>query len=749
MAADTGTWKKTGCVLCSMNCGLELLIEGNRIAKVKSDKQNPRSEGYVCRKGLNIANFQHHGQRLSHPLKRVGGSFERVSWEQALAEIAEKLKSIRERHGSRTIAYMGGGGQGCHFEAAFGLSLLRGLGSRYHYNAMGQELTGMFWVNGRSFGKQYMHTIPDDRETDMLLVIGWNGWMSHQMPQARRHLARIAEDPGKLLVVIDPRKSDTARRANIHLAIRPGTDALFTRALVAIILQEGWQNTEYLSRYTSGLQQVLPWFADFDARGALKVCELEYEAVREVARLFAHRKSSLHADLGILMSRHSTVTSYLETILLAVCGRIGVPGGNVFPGTVMPLGSHSDERDPKTWRTRATNFPAIMGYFPPNVLPEEILADGEERVRAVLVSANPLRSYADTTAYEQAFGKLELLVTVDIAFSETAALSHYVLPARSAYEKWDGAFFAWTYPEVYFQMRRPVLVHEGQGREEGEIYLDLAERLGLVPEIPESLARAAAGERTAFGMELMQFLQANPKALGAVPFVLAKTLGKTLGSAHLAALWGMLQTAPKAFRQNAARAGFDPGPLMGEQVFQAILDHPEGLWIGRCDPENNLRSLQTEDGRIQLVIPELADWVKSIDSASEEKALERKAEFPLILMAGRHTDMNANTLMRNPAWNEGRRACTVAMHPDDARSLDLKDGQTVRVTTEAGSVEIELEVTDSARPGHVAIPHGFGLDYEGKTYGANVNRLAKNTHRDPLAGTPLHRYVPCRVERSA
>ena len=750
MAADNGTWKKTSCALCSMNCGLELLIEGNRIAKVRPDKQNPRSEGYVCRKGLNIAYFQHHAQRLSHPLKRIGSSFERVSWEQALAEIAKKLKGIQERHGPRTIAYIGGGGQGCHFEAAFGLSLLRGLGSRYHYSALGQELTGMFWVNGRAFGRQYIHTIPDERETDMLLAIGWNGWMSHGMPQARRQLTRIAEDTSKLLVVIDPRKSETARRADIHLAIRPGTDALFTRAMIAIILQKGWQNSDYLDRYTSGLQQVQPWFSNFDAGAALKVCELDYAAVSEVARLFAHRKSSLHADLGILMNRHSTVTSYLETILLAVCGRIGVPGGNVFPGTIMPLGSHSDERDPKTWRTQATDLPAIMGCFPPNVLPEEILADGEDRVRAALVSgSNPLRSYADTTAYEKAFGKLDLLVTVDVAFSETAALSNYVLPARSAYEKWDGSFFAWTYPEVYFHMRRPVLEPEGEGREEGEIYLELAERLGLLPEIPDSLQRAAGGERTAFGMELMQFLQQTPKALGVVPFVLAKTLGKTLGSAHLAALWGMLQTAPKAFRQNTARAGFEPGPLMGEQIFQAILNHPEGLWVARCDTENNLEALQTQDRKIQLFIPELAEWVQSIDASREEEALRTSREFPLILMAGRHTDMNANTLMRNPAWNEGRRACTVAMHPDDAQSLGLKDGQTVRVTTEADSVEIELEVTDSARPGHVAIPHGFGLDYEGKPYGANVNRLAKNTHRDPLAGTPLHRYVPCRVERSA
>jgi anaerobic selenocysteine-containing dehydrogenase len=207
----------------------------------------------------------------------------------------------------------------------------------------------------------------------------------------------------------------------------------------------------------------------------------------------------------------------------------------------------------------------------------------------------------------------------------------------------------------------------------------------------------------------------------------------------------MLQTAPKAFHENAARAGVKPGPALGEKVFQEIMDHPEGIWVGRIDPGKNLEHLATEDARICLLIPELLDELKDIEPEKEEAALAPDPQFPLILMAGRHTSMNANTLMRNPAWNEGKRDCTLAMHPADAEALKLTDGQTVRVTTEAGSEEIELEVTDTAYKGHVAIPHGFGMVYAGKKYKANVNRLTKNTNRDWF-GTPIHRYVPCRVE---
>jgi anaerobic selenocysteine-containing dehydrogenase len=454
----------------------------------------------------------------------------------------------------------------------------------------------------------------------------------------------------------------------------------------------------------------------------------------------------LRYDLGIFMGRHSGLNSYLIVILMAICGRLCVPGGNVIPGHMMPIGSHTDERNPKVWRALATNAFPVCGVFPPNVMPEEILSDSPERLRAVLVTgSNPLRSYADTTAYEKAFTRLDLLVTGEIAMTETAALSHYVLPSRTGYESWDGTFFPMTYPGIFFQMRRPIVEPDGEQLELGEIHLRIADKMGLIPPIPESLYSAAFDSRPAFAKALMEYAVAEPKAMKAMPFILGKTLGKALGSVHLAALWGMLQVAPKSFYKNAIRAGFQSGPALGEEIFQSILDHPEGIWVGKIDPENNFAEIKTEDGKIHLHIPELLDELQTLDAAAEEAALVMDAQYPLILMAGRHTDMNANTNLRDPSWNKGKRACTLTMHPENAANLNLKDGQTVRVTTEAGTEEIELEITDTVRPGHVVIPHGFGLVYNGVKYGANVNRLTKNTHRDQF-GTPIHRFVPCRVE---
>lgn len=741
-----GTIHKTGCVLCAQNCGLEIEVENNRIVKVRGDKTNAKSEGYICRKGLNIAYHQHNADRLKYPLKKVGDKFERISWDQAIDEIAAKLKSIIDQHGPRSFAYMGGGGQGCHFEAAFGVRLMRLLGSQYQYSALAQEFSGAFWVCGRTHGKQYLHDQPDVNNTDLLLVFGWNGMQSHQIPQAPRRLQRLSKDKDKLLIVVDPRVSETAKLADIHLRIRPGTDALLLKAMISIILKEGWQNKDYLANRTSGFDSIKSYFENFDARTAVKTCELDFDQVREVARLYATRKSSLRYDLGLFMGRHSGLNSYLIVILQSICGRLCVPGGNVINGHMMPIGPNSDERDPKVWRTVTTNAFPVCGSFPPNVMPEEILSDHPDRLRAVIVTqSNPLRSYADTTAYENAFRRLDLLVTGEVAMTETAALSHYVLPSRTGYESWDGTFFPMTYPGIYFQMRRPIVEPDGEPLELGEVHLRLADKLGLIPPIPEKLYKAAEESHAEFGKALMEFAMSEPKAMKTMPFILGKTLGKAMGSVHLAALWGMLQVAPKSLYKNAVRAGFQSGPALGEELFQQIVDHPEGVWVGKIDPENNFAEVKTGDGKINLDIPELQDELKAVDAASEETALTMDPKFPLVLMAGRHTSMNANTLMRDPAWNEGKRACTLAMHPEDAAALNLKDGQQVKVTTEAGSEEIELEITDTAHKGHVVIPHGFGMIYNGVKYGANVNRLTKNTHRDQF-GTPIHRYVPCRVE---
>ncbi|MEZ4528918.1 MAG: molybdopterin-dependent oxidoreductase [Desulfobacterales bacterium] len=282
-------WHKTGCVLCAQNCGLEVLVKEGKMVKVRPDKDNPRSKGYACRKGRNILYHQYPADRLFQPLKRVGDRFEPVSWDQAIEEIAEKLRNITDGHGPRSLAYMGGGGQGGHMEAGFGLGLIRALGSQYFYSSTGQEFSGAWWVFGRMLGKQYNVAIPHEQESEMLVAWGWNGMQSHQMPRAPIVLKEFSKDPQKLLVAVDPRKSETAAIADIHLPVRPGTDALLIKAMISLILREGWQKQDYLDTHVEGWKQIRPWFENFDISKALDVCQVDTQQVQELCRLLTTR----------------------------------------------------------------------------------------------------------------------------------------------------------------------------------------------------------------------------------------------------------------------------------------------------------------------------------------------------------------------------------------------------------------------------------------------------------------------------
>jgi anaerobic selenocysteine-containing dehydrogenase len=735
------SWKKTACVLCGNGCGLEIQVENNRIVKVRGDKKSPLSEGYICRKGLNVAYHQHNKDRLLFPLKKAGDKFERISWDQAISEISDKLKAIIDAHGPRVLASLTGGGEFAFLSASFPIRLVRGLGSRWNYSAANQEFSGRYWAHGLTLGNQSIQLAEDFENCDMLMLVGKNPMMSHHFPQARRRLTKMSKDPERLLVVVDPRVSETAKLADIHLAIRPGTDALLIKSMVTIILNEGIYQKDYVARYTDGFSEILPWFSDFDVKAALKVCELAYDQVVRVCRNLTSRRSCIIDDLGILMNRHSALVSYLLIVLQAVCGRIGMPGGSY-----LPKGRPKDFRDPRAWRTLLTDIPAINGTFPPNVLQEEILHDHPERLRAVLsYASNPLRSYADTTAYEKAFRKLDLLVVADIAMSETAALAHYVLPCKTAFESWEGNPGTGI-SNIYARMRPPVVAVQGEQKENAEIFTLLADAMGLIPEIPKSLYETAKSkDLKTYGQRLGEYLMTSPEGRKAMAFVIAKTLGPAMGSVHLASIFPLFMQLSKDRRKEAEKAGFPRGPNQGMSIFQAIIDHPEGVLVGIRDPEKNLESIPTPNRKIQLYNPEVDEWITKITPEEEAKQLAPDKKYPLIMMAGQHMDCNANTMMRNPEWNKGKRACTLAINPSDAEEMGIIDKQMVKVITEAGEETIEAEVTTDARKGQVIFPHGFGMIYDGLKYGANVNRLTKNTNRD-FVGTPMHRYVPCRVE---
>ncbi len=743
-----GEWKKSSCVLCSLNCGLEIMVEDNRIVKVRGDKENLRSQGYCCRKGLSIAHYQHNADRLLYPLKKVGDRHERISWEQAISEIAEKMLAIKAEHGPKAFAYMGGGALGGQLQVGVGLRLLSALGSRYYYSSLTQEFSNAYWVEGRVTGRQGLISGPDVHHADTVVAWGWNGWMSHQEQRARELIKAIKADPHRKLIVIDPRLSETAERADIHLAVRPGTDAMLFKAMICIVLDNGWDDKDFIEAHVNGWEEVRPIFQGFDAKRAVEeVCGLDYNQVFEVTRLIAQTKSCIHQDLGIYQNRNSSINGYMLHILRAICGRFCVEGGQIYPAFLYPMGGNSDERDPKTWRTVKHNMFPVMGVFPPIIFPDEVLNDHPEHIRALIVSAcNPLRSYPDTKAYEEAFAALELSVCLEVAYSETARACDYILPCLSYMESYDTTCFSSSYPDFFFQLRQPVVEPISEECKEGSaIIIELAKAMGYLPELPDSLYEAGKNGITAYLSVMGSYIQENPQFAKVLPMVLGETLGKSLGSVNQALIVGLLIGSSKAFKAGAAAMGYPPDFTMIETMYKDIMAHPQGLMLAKFQG-NNFQMLRTEDKKIALKIDELLEPVRSASIETELAGLKMPEEYPMILHSGLHHETVANTTLRNPEWNKSRRWGTLLVNATDAVRLGLADGGHARVTTEVSAVEIEVEVSPRAAIGCVYIPHGGGLVYDGKKYGVNVNELVKSTNRDEMY-TPMHRRIPCRVEK--
>ena len=232
------TTEKTACILCSRNCGLIVEIDNGKFVKIKGDEAHPISKGYICQKAARLEHYQNHDDRLRFPLKRQSdGTFARVSWDEALGDIADKLKDIRQKHTGNAFAFVGGGGQGNHWGGMYSRQLLSAMGSRFIYTALAQEKTGDFWVNGRLFGNQSCHTTEDIEHADYVIFIGTNPYQAHGIVNARDTLKDLQRDPNRTMVVIDPRYTETAKMADIHLQIKPSTDAFLMSAMLAIIVK--------------------------------------------------------------------------------------------------------------------------------------------------------------------------------------------------------------------------------------------------------------------------------------------------------------------------------------------------------------------------------------------------------------------------------------------------------------------------------------------------------------------------------
>ncbi|HEY9304966.1 MAG TPA: molybdopterin-dependent oxidoreductase, partial [Mycobacterium sp.] len=732
----TADWQQTACILCECNCGIVVQLDGRKLAKIRGDKEHPASQGYTCNKALRLDHYQNNRGRLTSPMRRrPDGSYEEIDWDTAITEVAASIARIRDAYGGDKIFYYGGGGQGNHLGGAYSGAFLKAVGSRYRSNALAQEKTGEAWVDAHLYGG---HTRGEFEHAEVSVFVGKNPWMSQSFPRARTVLNEIAKDARRSMIVIDPVVTDTAKMADFHLRVRPGTDAWCLAAMAAVLVGEDLCDNEFLAHHVTGADSVREALRAVPVDDYAERSGVDAELLRAATRRIAGADSvAVFEDLGVQQAPNSTLCSYLNKLLWILTGSFAKRGGQHLHSGFGPLMRHGTE----VGRTPVTGAPVISGLVPSNVVPQEILSDHPDRFRAMIVeSSNPAHSLADSSACRAAFESLELLVVIDVAMTETARLADYVLPAASQFEKPEATFFNLEFPHNTFQLRQPLMEPLPGTLPEPEIWARLVRALGVVDDNELQPLRDAAKEgRDVYTGAFMTAVSTNPVLGKVLPYVLYETLGPTLpdGLAGAAALWGLAQNVALAYPDAVRRAGHADG----NALFDAILDSRSGVTFTVHEYEDDFQLIRHADHKIHLNMPEM---LTEIGRLSDVPIRHTTAEFPIVLSAGERRSFTANDIFRDPSWRKRDAEGALRVSVEDAQHLGLVDGGRVRITTAAGSAEASVEISEAMQRGHASLPNGYGLDFTGDDGAVTVPGVAPNTltstqWRDAYAGTPWHK----------
>ncbi|HEX4951877.1 MAG TPA: molybdopterin oxidoreductase family protein [Thermoanaerobaculia bacterium] len=720
-AADRTQTHLRTCTLCEAMCGLEIRLEHGEITAIRGDRDDPFSRGHICPKATALEDVHRDPDRLRQPLKRVGSDWQRISWEEALAETAERLTEVGRRHGRDAIAvYFGNPTVHNWGSALFGRELPRALGTRNRYSATSVDQLPHHVVANFLYGHPLLLPVPDLDRTAFLLLLGANPVASNgslmTAPDVTRRLKAIRERGGRL-VVVDPRRTETAAIADQHLFIRPGTDALLLLSLLHVILEEGRARPGRLRDLTDGWQAVAEVARRFPPERVAGPVGIAPDEIRALARDFAGAETAAcYGRMGLSTQAFGTLCQWLTQVLNVVTGNLDRAGGTMFTRPAFDLVRENRRADPTgrfgKRRTRVRGLPGFAGELPVAALAEEILTPGPGQVRALVTAAgNPVLSTPNGRQLERALEGLDFMVSIDFYLNETTRHAHLILPPTSPLEHdhYDLVFHLLAIRNTA-KYSPALFAPEPGAKHDWEIFLDLAARLD---------------RRRGFAKLAAWPVQALQRRLG--PRLLLR-LALRFGP------WG---------------PGWNP---LGEGLTLGRLEKaPHGIDLGELEPCLPGR-LATLDRRIHLAPEPLVADLERLEERLLDPAAATPTNGSLLLLGRRHIRSNNSWMHNSLRLVKGRPRCTLLMHPEDAARRGLADGERAQVTSRVGSVELAVEVTDAIMPGVVSIPHGWGHDRPGTALGVarehagvSVNDLTDELLLDDFCGNAALNGVPVAV----
>lgn len=729
------------CPLCESTCGLLVELDGRAITRVAPNPDDVMSAGHSCAKGLGLGRIEGDPDRIRTPLLRTAdGGFREAGWDEAFAEIERRLPEFVTGDPGSCAVYHGNPAAH-HLDSTFYLGELIGaVGTRNIYSPASVDTWPKNLAHMLLYGTGLGMSLPDLDRTDYLLILGSNPMVSNGSTvtaPGMHHRLQALRERGGTLVVVDPVRTRTAEVADLHVPIRPGTDALFLLGVLSVIASEGLSRPDRVPAVVDGLDAALAMAAGFDPHAVAAACGIDADMIRAVARGFAGAPAAVaHSRIGTCMQEFGTLANWLVEVLTTVTGNLDRPGGAMF--ALPPAGGQNTwpvTRPPKLmfdrWSSRVRGLPEAMGELPAVCFAEEILTPGPGRTRALITLAgNPARSLPNSGAIEQALGALDFMVSVDCYLNETTRHADVILPPPPLATRGHHDVTL-----AHFQIRNvarytpPLLDLADNELAEWQILLRIAAIAKGTPHRPveemDDDVAAVAARRAAklAGCEVEQALHA---------------VAGRRGPQRLLDL--RLRSGPYG-----DRFGLDPDGLT-----LALLEaNPDGIDYGSLTPRVP-EVLRTPDGRIDLM-PEMI-----VADLPRVRASMTRAT-PDLLLINRRQRRGMNSWLHNALPQPDGGQCALLISPRDAAERGLVGGDRVAVTSKVTTVTAELRIDDALRPGVVSMPHGWGHDGPGlrtsrsaSVPGSNYNALVDDTtDLEALTASPIFNGVPVTVTRTS
>jgi len=698
----------TFCRYCLASCGVTVTVEDNRVLKISADKQNPHSWADFCAKGRTANQLVEHPRRIVHPMRRVGpGRYVESTWDEAITDIAGRMSAAIAAGGPDAVAtYTGNPAGFSSSNILFMMGWLEAIGSYNRYFVGSVDQNAMHVVAAAMYGSQLFAPVSDVDNCDYFLLVGanpavsaWN-WIESVPGGWKRTLARQRQ--GARIVVVDPVRTETAERADTHLAIRPGQDWALLLAIVKVILDEGREHRPDCANLATGVSELRGLVAGADLDDLAGRCDLPRAEIERVARDFAGaRRAMVVTRTGVSLHLTGTVAEWLGHVINVITGRMDRPGGRRYERGYVDALKLAASAKPVAHKSRLQGRDMVAGHHSLDELPDEITTPGAGQIRAMLINAgNPVVSGPNGAKLDAALAQLDLLVAIDFVQRESHRHAHWLLPAVHWLERNDLlALTSGLHDEPYVQYGRKAVDPPADAREEWRVFLDLT----------------LAMKRPFLGIR------------GFNGFV----------------------KATRAAARLAGRPGLGFGPHWIDRLLVAtsrrvrwrdMMAHPHGWVLGDREFGHLREALRTEDKLIHVAPPEFVQHARALlDSPHPQPP----PQFPFQLANRRNRHSMNSWLNELPGLHPAGKTNAAVINPSDAESLGVRDGDRVRVFSAVGEIEVDAVVSEQPRAGVVIVDHGWGsriFDPSGETgpesFGANRNLLVDGDPVDPLSQTP-------------